>query len=425
MSSGIEGFINTFFQAEALKNQRQQQAMLEQNSQVQRANVLSTMASTMADPDKQKMLSMFLGGDDQMAQMFGEVLQSVAPGQGVLQQLGARAGIERLEEGDREQMEDVAGVGALTGTTRSGLQTEEFLQGIGFGQPTPEELDQLQRMRRAGVAAGTTPGQMAADITFADLPEEEQQAFHRIAGGIQLSEMEKNQIAHWAAQMGLNWADLEQRGAFGTIGFMMQLELAEMQMMAQGAGPEFSPNTLINTMNQAMQMAMDKNLSDQGRVNAAVLYNNAADNLTAMGLWNPAIRLSTDPDDFDKRTRAAGAFMYGTGFAATAGAGAMAGYAAGAAAGAPFGLAGMFGAGLSGAAIGAGVGALRGFAAPGSGGGAEAAVRPEGQLGQFTPGGMQQGMSQQFLEMQRTRQGRRTLQMMQDLGLIQPSGGRE
>lgn len=390
MPTGMSDFINTFFQAENLKNQREQLAMQQQNSRAQRAQVATMLAARTRSPEGREEIAALIDDPE-----IGSFLQDIALDQGVLGRIMADRGLRRMGEEGQEEIEDIAAPQEALGMAPSGVAAEQFLSQIPLGADETE-LEELGRIRRGQIGAGMSPGQIVADLTFADLPEEEQTAFHRIAGGTELSEMQRNQIAQWAAQNNIQWADLAQRGALGTAQLMQQMQLAEMQAQASG-GDMPSPNQLMTTMLQAEDRLRNEDLSDQQKLNLITMYNSSADLLSGMGLYPPTVRLSTDPDDLHQGLDFNRMFWFGAG-------GAGVGMTGGAAVGA---LGGPFGAGagaLIGGLGGMGIGAFTQH----RGGGTETAIREMPQ---------QPGVATQLLDSQgNVRQ--ELLETLERLGLI-------
>jgi hypothetical protein len=326
--SRIDSFVNTFFAAEDLRNKRQQLELMEQNSMMDRVNVAANISAMIANPEMRQSLGFVVGGDEVLQDEINQMLQAISPGAGVLQRFAAAQGFAALGQQERENVERIGAVQETTGLTPSGVQTENFLEQLmSFDEADSEELQRLARARRSVLATQQTPGQLARDLTVADMPPEDLETMERIAGGLDLSEMQKNQIAQWAASNHIQWADLAQRGALGTAGLTLQWQLAQMQAESGAMGPQFNPNTLLTTMLQAEERLRTehKSLSDSQIANLVTVYNSAADNLSAMNLYPPAVRL--DPNDLGKGLGFLRPFLFGSGGAVVgAGLGALVGH---------------------------------------------------------------------------------------------------
>lgn len=304
MADGIQGFVDAFFQAEGLRNQRRELQVLEDNAQAERIQLMSGLATLMVDPEARRSLAFIAGGDQELQDMVIPLLDKIAPGVGAMQRLAAFQGMQRQDQATREGQEDEAASIETTGMTMlegfsQGLQQQLLSRGI--QNASQDELADMARTAFARAGSGMTPGELAEDIVIADTPKDELAAKNRILSGQQLSEFEEEQVSQWAAEMGLNWARLEQDFAMGTAELETRMKVAELAALSSN-GELPSPNTLVTTINQSLEALKDPNLTPEASLMHITVVNSAADNLSTLygkPLFPPGVRLSTNPDDLN------------------------------------------------------------------------------------------------------------------------------
>jgi hypothetical protein len=252
MAEGMKGFIETFFMAEQLKNQRELLAMQQHNSEVERARVLTDLARMSDTEDGREMIGML--SQDPQFQEFVQ-LNNLAPTLNTMVERGVMRGLEAQSEEQRADREDVAAGRALTGMDPGALAgsrlTEQLLSGA-----TPREVEELGPQARTRHATGVGRGQLALDEQLAQLDPMDQRQIVRYMHDLDLNPMQREQVAQWAASHNLQLMGLVQQGALGEVGLILRAFELDALMGAQaagGAGDEPSSNTLMSQISEGLR----------------------------------------------------------------------------------------------------------------------------------------------------------------------------
>lgn len=370
---GLQGFINTFFQVEALKNQRELLALQQQNARVERARLLTDMGRMTSSEHGRTQLGI-MSQDPEVA----ELLHELSPTVPTMIQEAAVRGFELMAPEERDVADRSAAIQSVTGQTPAGLAGDQLLELFASGQVSDEELVNLRRQYRTQLV-GTDPGRLAESVAVADLPPEQLEAAAKIARDLQLGAMSKEQVAQWAIRNNYDLMALAQNGALGMADLWTRVQIADRQIRASTA-EGFSVNTALTTMINSLDAAGDNSLSKTQRAAHIQAFNGLADYLAVNGLDIMPGRFDSDPDNVSDDEIISGRnFLMGS-----------VGALVGGTVGIPFGM--PFAGALLGGAGGFGLGAYTGdrenklIPAP--------EITPQGQLLQ----GQTQGMEQMLLD---------------------------
>lgn len=284
MSDGMQGFIQTFFAAENLKNQRELLAMQQHNSQIERNRILTDIARLSTTPEGREAIGAMSQDPD-----FQEFVQlhNLAPSLSTIVERATVRGMEAMPEEETSAVERGAAIRALTGGGPGEFASSQFREQLLQGA-TPEEMAVLGPQARAREATGVTRGELALDEQLAALPPEEQQAAVRMMRGLELDAFEQEQVAKWAADNGLSWASLAQNGALGEVGlYLRALELDLAAAAGGGGGPaDVSANNLLTQVDSSIRAlsGITRTTPDATVLAEAARFNSAIVNLTRMGL---------------------------------------------------------------------------------------------------------------------------------------------
>jgi hypothetical protein len=160
--ASMEGFIDTFFQEQALRNQRRQLQVIEDNSRVQRAQVLTDLVRLTTTREGFEAIAT-LSLDPQFAQFAG----TLDPTAQTLLNQAMASGIAAMEPEEREGVERQAAFRGIAGVSPAAVAEDQFLEQLLGREASKQELETWGRMRQAMVA-GTTPAAAIEDVAAAD-----------------------------------------------------------------------------------------------------------------------------------------------------------------------------------------------------------------------------------------------------------------